>query len=281
MTFAREFSREHPCVGAGPLLRGALGGHRARPREAGDPGDRRGRRRPQRPGAPRHQRRAPPAGGDGRAPAGQAGGRDRRRRPWREAVQIVLSERTLAGDPETPDQGVLSERTWRVANLATKHALIRGGLGWGHLPEHLVRRDLRAGRLVELRLDGLGDGGAAAVAGAGAAARGGAWAGRRSGWRRGSPSSAATRSSPRAKRITPGDGRHHPRAPFPSGGASPCCPHVQRSQQHHASPRRRGRDRAPAPAPWPGSSAAPPCTGWATAFASPRTSRAPSSPRSG
>ncbi len=67
-------------------------------------------------------------------------------------VQIVLSERTRAGDPETPDHGVLSQRTWRVADLATKHALIRAGLGWGHLPEHVVRRDLRSGRLVELRL---------------------------------------------------------------------------------------------------------------------------------
>ena len=47
---------------------------------------------------------------------------------------------------------MLSQRTWRVADLATKHALVRGALGWGHLPEHLVRRDLRSGRLVELRL---------------------------------------------------------------------------------------------------------------------------------
>jgi DNA-binding transcriptional LysR family regulator len=33
-----------------------------------------------------------------------------------------------------------------------KHALIAGGLGWGHLPEHQVRQDLIAGRLVELQL---------------------------------------------------------------------------------------------------------------------------------
>jgi DNA-binding transcriptional LysR family regulator len=72
------------------------------------------------------------------------------------AVQIVLSERTQAGDQETPDHGVLSQRTWRVADLATKHALILGGLGWGHLPEHIVRRDLQAGRLVELRLEAWG-----------------------------------------------------------------------------------------------------------------------------
>jgi DNA-binding transcriptional LysR family regulator len=68
-----------------------------------------------------------------------------------EAVQIVLGEHRpeRAGD----DHGVFSPRTWRVVDLATKHALIASGLGWGHLPEHLVREDLRAGKLVELRLE--------------------------------------------------------------------------------------------------------------------------------
>lgn len=65
------------------------------------------------------------------------------------AVQIVLSERTDAG---VTDQAVLSPRTWRVADLHTKHAMIRAGLGWGNLPEHLVRDDLRTGTLVALRL---------------------------------------------------------------------------------------------------------------------------------
>jgi len=55
------------------------------------------------------------------------------------AVQIVLSERKESG---LPDQGVLSPRTWRVADLYTKHAMLRAGLGWGNLPAHLARRDL-------------------------------------------------------------------------------------------------------------------------------------------
>ena len=54
------------------------------------------------------------------------------------------------------DHGVFSPRTWRVVDLATKQALIAGGLGWGHMPEHLVREELRTGRLVELRLDAWG-----------------------------------------------------------------------------------------------------------------------------
>lgn len=67
-----------------------------------------------------------------------------------EMVQIVL------GSADGEDQGVFSPRTWRVADLATKHALIAHGLGWGHLPEHLVRDDLTAGRLVELDVEAWG-----------------------------------------------------------------------------------------------------------------------------
>ncbi len=62
-------------------------------------------------------------------------------------VQIVLSERTDSG---VADQAVLSARTWRVGDLHTKHALLRAGLGWGNLPEHLVHDDLAKKRLVEL-----------------------------------------------------------------------------------------------------------------------------------
>lgn len=65
-----------------------------------------------------------------------------------EAVQIVLSER---GDRGLADQGVLSPRTWRVGDLHTKHALLRANLGWGNLPEHLARADLRSGRLKAIR----------------------------------------------------------------------------------------------------------------------------------
>jgi DNA-binding transcriptional LysR family regulator len=66
-----------------------------------------------------------------------------------EHVQIVLSER---GDAvRAPDQAVLSPRTWRVVDLATKHALLVAGLGWGNLPEHIARADIARGRLVRIR----------------------------------------------------------------------------------------------------------------------------------
>jgi DNA-binding transcriptional LysR family regulator len=65
-----------------------------------------------------------------------------------EYIQIVLSERAEAG---APDQGVLSARTWRVHDLETKRAMLYAGLGWGNLPVHMVRADLRARRIVRIR----------------------------------------------------------------------------------------------------------------------------------
>ncbi len=65
-------------------------------------------------------------------------------------IQIVLSERT-DGAGGAYDRAVLSTRTWRVADLHAKHMMLRAGLGWGNLPEHLVRSDLEAGRLVAIR----------------------------------------------------------------------------------------------------------------------------------
>ena len=68
-----------------------------------------------------------------------------------EHVQIVLSERPDVIEEGVADQAVLSARTWRVADLHTKHAMLLAGLGWGNLPEHVADADLRAGRLVVLR----------------------------------------------------------------------------------------------------------------------------------
>ncbi|MDP9150666.1 MAG: LysR family transcriptional regulator [Myxococcota bacterium] len=65
-----------------------------------------------------------------------------------DAIQIVLSEGTGVA---TADQGVLSSRTWRVADLHTKHMMLCAGLGWGNMPEHFVRDDLRSATLVEIR----------------------------------------------------------------------------------------------------------------------------------
>lgn len=66
----------------------------------------------------------------------------------RSHVQVVLSERMT--DHHVEDVAVVANRTWRVADLQTKRALLRAGLGFGNLPEPMVREDLAAGRLVRL-----------------------------------------------------------------------------------------------------------------------------------
>jgi len=72
-------------------------------------------------------------------------------RAVRDHVQLVLTDRSeLTKDKEF---GVISPRTWRLADLGAKHALLRAGVGWGSMPEAMVRDDLAAGRLVRLELD--------------------------------------------------------------------------------------------------------------------------------
>lgn len=66
-------------------------------------------------------------------------------------VQLVLTDRSRA--TEGHDFAVVAVRTWRLADLGAKHALLLGGIGWGSMPETMVREDLAAGRLVKLALD--------------------------------------------------------------------------------------------------------------------------------
>jgi DNA-binding transcriptional LysR family regulator len=69
------------------------------------------------------------------------------------AVQLVLTDRTAL--TEGRDFGVLSPLTWRMADLGAKHAFLRAGLGWGHMPLHMVEADLESGALVKIRVQGL------------------------------------------------------------------------------------------------------------------------------
>lgn len=65
-------------------------------------------------------------------------------------VQLVLTDRTPLTSGR--DFAVQSPLTWRLADLGAKHAFLRAGLGWGHMPLHIVEDDLAAGRLKRLRL---------------------------------------------------------------------------------------------------------------------------------
>ena len=69
----------------------------------------------------------------------------------REEVQLVVTD--ASGLTKGRDFNVLSYKTWRVSDVATKYYLIRGGLGWGGLPLSFVREDLESGRMVRLDLD--------------------------------------------------------------------------------------------------------------------------------
>jgi DNA-binding transcriptional LysR family regulator len=66
-------------------------------------------------------------------------------------VQIVITDRSRL--TEGIDKGVLSEHNWRVADLETKHELLKAGLGWGGMPLERVYEDLQSGVLAELKLD--------------------------------------------------------------------------------------------------------------------------------
>lgn len=63
-------------------------------------------------------------------------------------IQIVLTDRSRRS--AGVDHGVLSARTWRVADLGTKRELLLAGLGWGSMPEHSVAADLASGALRRL-----------------------------------------------------------------------------------------------------------------------------------
>ncbi|ANL45378.1 LysR family transcriptional regulator protein [Rhizobium phaseoli] len=66
-------------------------------------------------------------------------------------VQLVLTDRTELSRGR--EFGVMSPQTWRLADLFAKHTFLLNGLGWGGMPEHAVRADIAAGRLVELAVE--------------------------------------------------------------------------------------------------------------------------------
>jgi len=67
-----------------------------------------------------------------------------------EHVQLVLTDRSALS--EGREFGVLSPQTWRLADLGAKHAFLKAGFGWGHMPLPMVEPDIRDGRLVKIRI---------------------------------------------------------------------------------------------------------------------------------
>jgi DNA-binding transcriptional LysR family regulator len=68
----------------------------------------------------------------------------------RQHTQLVLTDRS----PWTKglNFAVLSPKTWRLADLGSKHMLLKEGIGWGNMPLPMIEEDLALGRLVRLDL---------------------------------------------------------------------------------------------------------------------------------
>jgi DNA-binding transcriptional LysR family regulator len=73
----------------------------------------------------------------------------------RDHIQLVLTDRSTL--TQGRDFGVLSLRSWRLADLGAKHALLLAGMGWGNMPKPMVNEDLKRGRLVELKIETPGE----------------------------------------------------------------------------------------------------------------------------
>lgn len=66
-------------------------------------------------------------------------------------VQLVLADRSAISEGQ--DFGVFSPLTWRLADLGAKHAFLRAGFGWGHMPLAMVRDEIASGELVQIQLE--------------------------------------------------------------------------------------------------------------------------------
>lgn len=65
--------------------------------------------------------------------------------------QVIISGRKNS----TTSYGILEGGDqWRVNDFQTKKELIVQGMGWGSLPEHLIKEELEQGLLVPLRVEG-------------------------------------------------------------------------------------------------------------------------------
>jgi DNA-binding transcriptional LysR family regulator len=74
----------------------------------------------------------------------------------RRHIQLVLTDRS----PLTKglNFAVLSPKTWRLADLGSKHMLLKEGIGWGNMPLPMIEEDLALGRLVRLDLPDMASG---------------------------------------------------------------------------------------------------------------------------
>jgi DNA-binding transcriptional LysR family regulator len=69
----------------------------------------------------------------------------------RQHVQLVLTDRSKL--TEGQNYGVYSQNAWRLADMGAKHAFLRAGFGFGHMPLFMVEDDIADNRLQAIRIE--------------------------------------------------------------------------------------------------------------------------------
>jgi DNA-binding transcriptional LysR family regulator len=66
-------------------------------------------------------------------------------------VQLVLTDRSKLTQGQS--FGVYSQNVWRLADMGAKHAFLRAGFGFGHMPRFIVEDDLVSDTLRAVRIE--------------------------------------------------------------------------------------------------------------------------------
>ncbi len=66
-------------------------------------------------------------------------------------VQLVLTDRSKLSEGQS--YGVYSQNAWKLADMGAKHAFLRAGFGFGHMPLFMVEDDIASDRLRIIRIE--------------------------------------------------------------------------------------------------------------------------------
>ncbi|MGH8608540.1 MAG: LysR substrate-binding domain-containing protein [Gammaproteobacteria bacterium] len=66
-------------------------------------------------------------------------------------MQLVLTDRLTLTKGRS--YGVYSQNAWQLADMGAKHAFLRAGFGFGHMPLFMVEEDIASGKLRAIRIE--------------------------------------------------------------------------------------------------------------------------------
>jgi DNA-binding transcriptional LysR family regulator len=66
-------------------------------------------------------------------------------------VQLVLTDRSTLSDGQ--NYGVFSQNAWKLADMGAKHAFLRAGFGFGHMPSFMVEDDIASEKLRVIQIE--------------------------------------------------------------------------------------------------------------------------------